>query len=364
VIELSEKDQFGGSSLRDLARLRSCRRKRSSSWDRTGGNNDFVMLPKGGTGVLLDVRCAGSVTHLWSTLGCEDKYFLRKVLLRMWWDDEVDPSVEVPVGDFFGMGHAMSRNYVSAPLAMSPQDGRGFNCFFPMPFSKSGKIEITNECDKDLVCYFYVDYEEYDQLPRNLGRFHAMWHRENPCDGIPEEGMSQDEFIFGGTNLTGEGNYVILEAEGKGHYVGCNLNIDNLLKIPPPGRPNIPKWNWYGMGDDMIFIDGDKIPTINGTGTEDYFNTAWCPTQEYNSPCHGIILPGGPNWSGKISLYRYHVHDPIQFDKSIKVTIEHGHANRRSDDYSSTAYWYQTEPHKRFPKMLPVQQRLPRENNV
>jgi hypothetical protein len=349
---LSEK--FIGSSLRDLAILRDCKRKRSSSWDRTGGNNDSIIVPKGQTVAILEVEGAGCITHLWSTIKCEDKYHLRKILLRMSWDDEVDPSVEAPVGDFFGMGHAMTRNFVSAPLAMSPQDGKALNCFFPMPFSKSAKIEVTNESGEDAIYFFYVDYEEYDRLPDNLGRFHAMWHRENPCKGMPDSEMTLDEYMFGGTNLSGDGNYVILEAEGRGHYVGCNLNIHNL------GNPV--RWNWYGEGDDMIFIDGDRTPTINGTGTEDYFNTAWCPNQVYHSPYHGIILPGGPNWSGKITLYRYHIQDPIQFQKSIKVTIEHGHANRRSDDYSSTAYWYQTEPHKRFPKMLAPEQRLPRED--
>ena len=111
----------------------------------------------------------------------------------------------------------------------------------------------------------------------------------------------------------------------------------------------------------MIFIDGDPLPTINGTGTEDYFNTAFCPAQEYCAPYHSITVPRGKNWSGKISMYRFHIEDPIYFEKSIRVTIEHGHANRRSDDYSSTAYWYQTEPHKKFKPMLPVEERLPRE---
>lgn len=118
---------------------------------------------------------------------------------------------------------------------------------------------------------------------------------------------------------------------------------------------------FFSEGDDMIFIDGDPLPTINGTGTEDYFDTAFCPAQEYCAPYHGITVPGGKNWSGKISMYGFHIEDPIYFEKSIRVTIEHGHANRRSDDYSSTAYWYQTEPHKKFKPMLPVEERLPRE---
>ncbi len=110
----------------------------------------------------------------------------------------------------------------------------------------------------------------------------------------------------------------------------------------------------------MIFIDGEPWPpSLHGTGTEDYFCTAWCPQQEFQTPYYGIILGGGPNWSGKVTLYRYHIVDPITFNESIRVTIEHGHANHRSDDYSSTAYWYQTEPHVPFAPLPPVEERLP-----
>ena len=147
---------------------------------------------------------------------------------------------------------------------------------------------------------------------------------------------------------------MILEAEGHGHYVGCNLAIHNLRA---PGL----EWNWYGEGDDMIFVDGEPFPpSLHGTGTEDYFNTAWCPTQEYSAPYHGITMAGERNWAGKIALYRFHVEDPVRFQRSIRVTIEHGHANRRSDDYSSTAYWYQAEPHASFPPLPEVADRVPR----
>jgi hypothetical protein len=189
-------------------------------------------------------------------------------------------------------------------------------------------------------------------LPEGLGRFHAQWRRVNPCQGINESGLTNEEFEFGGSNLTGDDNYVILDAQGQGHYVGCNLNVHNLRLTE--------KWNWYGEGDDMIFVDGELFPpSLHGTGTEDYFNTAWCPQQPYSSPYHGIILVRGPNWAGQVSLYRFHIEDPVCFQKSIRVTIEHGHATHRSDDYTSTAYWYQTEPHKKFPALLPVRERLP-----
>ncbi len=251
------------------------------------------------------------------------------------------------------MGHAMTRNFVSAPLQMSPEDGKSLNSWWPMPFQKNAKIEITNECNTTLILYFYIDYDEYDHLPENLLHFHAQWHRELPTKGVnPDSLRDHNAWCFEGDNTTGDENYVILEAEGKGHYCGCNVNIHNLNLSD--------KWDWPGEGDDMIFIDGEIWPpNIHGTGTEDYVNMAWCPTQEYNAPYHGLILGGRDNWKGKITYYRYHIQDPINFEKSIKVTIEHGHNNHRSDDWSTTAYWYQTEPHMAFKAMLPVEKRVP-----
>jgi hypothetical protein len=358
---LSSYGDFG-SSLRDLPRLRSSRRKRASSWDKTGGNDDRLTIKPGQTVTLAEIPRAGCVNHIWITVANEhmartpaakEPDFLRKLLLRMYWDGEEEPSVLVPVGDFFGVGHARTANFVSAPIQMSPEDGKSFNSFFHMPFANEARIEVTSELEhEDIFFYYYADYEEFDELEEGLGRFHAQWRRQNPCDGVEEDGQSNEEFQFGGENASGEGNYTILEAEGRGHYVGCVLNVHNLRETN--------RWNWYGEGDDMIFIDGEGWPpSLHGTGTEDYFNTAWCPQQEYSAPYHGITLGGGDNWSGQVSLYRFHVEDPITFERSIRVTIEHGHANKRSDDYSSVGYWYQAEPHKPF-SILPVEQRLPR----
>jgi hypothetical protein len=278
------------------------------------------------------------------------------VVLRAYWDGETTPSVEVPIGDFFGMGHAMSRNFVSAPLQMSPQDGKGFNCWFPMPFTSGARLEVSNGCDSVLLLYYYVDYESYETLDPDLLRFHAQWRRECPTGGISDEGVDNKEWCFGGANATGDGNYVLLDAHGRGHYVGCNVNIHNLRASA--------RWDWPGEGDDMIFIDGERWPpSLHGTGTEDYVNMSWCPTQEYSAPYHGLILGGRDNWKGKITYYRYHVQDPVMFRKSILVSIEHGHANHRSDDWSSTAYWYQDEPHAPFPALPPVARRLPVNEN-
>jgi len=344
-----------GSSLRELSLERRGKRKRKSSYDKTGGNKDFVVITPGSTEVIANIDGPGCITHIWSTMmtASREPYMPRKVVLRMYWDGEKLPSVETPIGDFFGMGHGIVKNFWSAPLSMSPQDGKGFNCFFSMPFDEESRIEVTNDCDDDLIFFHYIDYEVYDRLDEKELRFHAWWNRENPCEGISDSGISNEEYEFGGKNATGEGNYVILDVEGKGHYVGCNLNIHNLRHTS--------KWNWYGEGDDMIFIDGEKWPpSLHGTGTEDYFGTAFCPQQEFCTPYYGVILGGGPNWSGKVTLYRYHITDPIMFERSIRVTIEHGHNNHRNDDLSSTAYWYQREPHKRFAPLSPVQERLPR----
>jgi len=350
-----------GSSLRDLARLRSGRRRRESSWDRSGGNRDYAVLEPGGTVTLCDIRGPGCINHLWVTVGFREwdgqptpaqREMLRRLVLAANWDDCEHPSVLTPLGDFFGVGHGRTTNFASLPLQMSPREGRGFNCFFHMPFASAARLEVRSEMEEeDLLLYYYVDYEAYDRLEDDLARFHACWRRENPTDGVAQGAEGNDEFQFEGSNLDGAGNYVILDAEGRGHYVGCVLNVRNLRDTQ--------EHNWYGEGDDMIFIDGEPFPpSLHGTGTEDYFNTAWCPRETYSSPYHGITLAGEENWAGQVSVYRFHIEDPVMFTRSIRVTIEHGHANKRSDDLSSTAYWYQTLPHK--PLVLPaVGLRLP-----
>jgi hypothetical protein len=286
------------------------------------------------------------------TLASGDQYYLRKIILRIWWDNEEYPSIECPIGDFFGIGHSKALNYWSLPLSMGPQDGKGFNCFWPMPFSQKAIIELENECDKDLICYFYIDYEIHAELDKSYGRFHVYWNRQNPCKGLDYNITKRVQKSYK-KNLKHEDDYLILEADGKGQYVGCHLDIHNLLVTDK-------EFNWPGEGDDYIEIDDGKT-ILFGTGTEDYFCGAFCPSQYLCSPYFGVTMPGGKNWSGKISYYRYHIQDPIYFHKNIKVKIEHGHANQRSDDYSSTAYWYQKEPHKKFNPILKVEDRLPRE---
>ena len=356
----AEKRAFSKSCSLDLLPVaKDFKRMRFSSFDTSGGNSDNVRIGHAETKVIASTTSPGCIKHIWCTFMADgideklEKYYLRKIVIRMFWDNAPIPSVEVPLGDFFGMGHGMRRNFVSAPLQMSPENGSALNCWFPMPFSTGARIEIENQCQKAIKVYYYIDWEKYDTLDDDLLRFHASWNREI-TKGISEKGIGQMEFQDSGVNKTGEGNYVILAAEGEGHYVGCNVNIHNQRLSW--------YWDWPGEGDDMIFVDGEKWPPqIHGTGTEDYFNGAFCPTQPYNAPYHGIILGGGVNWASKITYYRYHILDPITFKKSIQVTIEHGHANRRSDDWSSTAYWYQKGigKIKRLPR---VEARLPLED--
>jgi hypothetical protein len=355
--------KIGDSSLAGLAQLRSgVRRERLSSYDRTGGNHDWFDLAPDEKKTIADLQGAGCIKHIWITIGSSEEAYARKIVLRLWWDGEEQPSIECPVGDFFGIGHAIIKDFWSLPLQMSAQGGKAFNCWFPMPFASAARLEVHNECSTPIALYFYIDYERYDQLEEGYGRFHAQWRRENPTTGFgdPARRFAQDNAymweVWGVPNLDGQGNYVILEAEGKGHYVGCHLDIDCFARD---------KNDWYGEGDDMIFIDGEPLPRLYGTGTEDYFNTAYGPSQEFCAPYQGITVNSGDQdwpWRGKNSTYRFHIEDPIYFEKSILVTIEHGHANNLTNDYASTAYWYQTEPHKPFPDFPPVAQRLPRPN--
>ncbi len=334
--------------------------RRASSWDPTGGNRDRLSIIRGETVTLLDVEGPGCITHIWFTCHSIEAFYLRKLVLRIYWDGESEPSILVPVGDFFGVGHATTTNYSSLPMVMAPRDGTGLNCYLPMPFSKGARIEVTNEnFASETRLYYNIDYEVWDDPREDLGRLHACWRRENPTDGIVEPPEMDDHYFqHGGTNLSDAGNYLILEAEGQGQFIGCNLNIHPLR------YSKAELYNWYGEGDEMIFVDDDNEgqrwpPTLHGTGTEDYFNTAWGTDEKFDSPFFGLTLPGQYNWTGFISWYRWHLLDPVRFNRSIRVSIEHGHANRRSDDFSSTAYWYQLEPHKPF-DILPVEQRLPR----
>ncbi|MGB8260230.1 MAG: glycoside hydrolase family 172 protein [Terracidiphilus sp.] len=336
--------------LLGLARLRSYKTRRSSSWDRTGGNGDAVPVEPGKAATILDVQGAGVVTHLWFTINSQDPMHLKNLVLRAWWDGEATPSVEVPIGDFFGLGLGEYFTYQSALTAVAPV--KALNAYFPMPFSSGARITVTNEGKlRTDNLYFAADYVTLPGVPPDVARFHAQYRQAAPCKAEIDDWT--DEYsaaVNGRKNLDGKGNYVFLEAAGRGHFVG----VTHAVLQNQDG--------WFGEGDDMIFIDGDALPTINGTGTEDYYNGAW----DFNGQPFANQHQGAPyivdpeRIGGRYCLYRWHTESPVTFEKSIRVTIEHGHANHRADNFYSTAYWYQAEPHAAFPALPPVAARVPK----
>jgi hypothetical protein len=323
-----------------MARLRNYKCHRESSWDRSGGNNDSIRVEPGQTSTLMDIKGTGVITHIWFTINSSDRMHLKNLVLRAWWDGESSPSVESPIGDFFGLGLGEYYTYQSALLSVAPV--KALNCYFQMPFTSAAKITVTNEGKiRTDNLYFAIDYTSVPQLPEGLGRFHAQYRQAAPC---------KKSANTSGKNLNGEDNYVFLEASGKGHFVGVTHAVEQNSD------------GWFGEGDDMIFIDGDAAPTINGTGTEDYYNGAW----NFNGQAFANLRQGAPyivdpeRTGGRYCLYRWHTESPITFEKSIRVTIEHGHANDRADNFYSTAFWYQTEPHAEFPKMPTPEARIPK----
>jgi len=337
--------------LDHLSRLRDGRTRRVSSWDTTGRNHDAWGVEAGETKVLADLSGTGVIRHIWFTVGAEDPLYLRQCVLRMYWDGQSHPSVEAPVGDFFGVGHSKVTSFSCAVLNMSANAGQdrhaAMNCYFPMPFASGARITVQNEGDKPVgAWYFYIDYDQLDSLPADQARFHAHWRRSNVCPRPTRQGSDPE------VNLTDRDNYLILETTGRGHYVGCNLSVHNLYG------------GWWGEGDDMFMIDGEKWPPdLHGTGSEDYFSHAWGMQPQNAFIYNGVSYqkPGSTHgFNERITVYRYHIPDPVIFHQSLRVSIEHGHANDRCDDYSSTAYWYQTLPGPAFPPFPAVSDRLPR----
>jgi len=182
--------------LEQLVLLKDCRSKRVSSWDKTGGNHDWITIPAGDKAVLADINSPGCIRHIYTTLLSLDRFSYRNLIIRMYWDEEEKPSVEVPLGDFFGIGHCKVRYFTSLLLAVNPGDPsigtHGLNSYFPMPFSKRCLIEVVNESEFQLdALWYHIDYEEYKSLQDNLARFHAQWRRENPCKAILPEGVEK-----------------------------------------------------------------------------------------------------------------------------------------------------------------------------
>jgi hypothetical protein len=340
-------------TLDSIATRQDFSARRESSYDRSGGNADNRRIGPGATLTIADIDGPGAITHLWFTF-IQGRDGMRDLVLRAYFDGAETPCVEAPIGDFFGLGNNQIYPYASEPLAVATYSG--LNSYWKMPFSRHARLTVTNQ--GSVPCgafYYYVDHQAYDKPQPDTVCFHAVYHQAMPCrKGEP---------------------YVLLEAQGAGHYVGCNLSIEQLQD------------SWWGEGDDRFFIDGETTPSIVGTGSEDYFGGSWCYSTEFAFPYIGMPLrgrfspdgtfvhsrPGMPEkeaaeWKWPVAwrigdlwnVYRYHIQDPVPFRKSLRVEIEHGHINNeRQDAYSSVAYWYQSEPHGPQPPLPGALERRP-----
>ena len=342
-----------------LTQITKARTKRVSSWDSTGRNGDAWRIEPGERSVLADLTGPGQITHIWMTQGSQDPEILRKIVLIISWDNEEHPSVQVPLGDFYGLGHAMVNSYQSLFFTASTRHNHTFsgsvalNSYLPMPFNRSARIELLNESELAYHQYFYIDYELFaDEHPAETAYFHACFKRENPTTGWGHE-ITVNAPPANIANLSDQDNYLLLDAVGEGHFIGFNLSVTNLqtsLKNPH-------KRTWWGEGDEMIFIDGEPWPpSLHGTGSEDALN------QAYGMQPNAYLFNGSSIYEeytgGYQTSYVFYAANPVRFTRSIKASIEHGHGNHLSNEYASVAYWYQKEPHQAF-DILPVMQRLP-----
>jgi hypothetical protein len=317
--------------IRALPQLCEFQMQRLTSADPTGGNKDWRELAPGETLVVADVKGPGCIVHFRDNITCREPYHLQKHVLRMFWDGEAAPSVEVPFGDFFGVGFGFTEKYSSALMNIDDRRGKGAtdpsatgaarNCYIPMPFAKSARIVITNE-GKQLSKHWYeLNYKTYEKPLKNVGYFHAQYRQATPPPAGP---------------------YLILDAKGRGHLIGCVLSVKNN------------DGGWWGEGDEIVYVDGKH--TIQGTGTEDYF----CESYGLRPGCfpyYGVTLCQ----DRFATAYRWHVPDPVSFKASMRFLIEHGRGNppfKSSNYYYSVAYWYQTEPHAPFPKLPSVTERI------
>lgn len=289
-----------------------------------------VVISGGSVFTMADIAGPGVIQHIWLT--CNPKVW-RYFILNFYWDNEDEPSVRVPVGDFFCNGWCERSNVNSVPIAVNPAGG--FNSYWEMPFRGSAKITMENISDEDAVLYYQIDYALTD-VPDDVAYFHAQYRRSSP--------------------LVYKDVHTILDGvKGTGHYVGTYLawQVNNN--------------KWFGEGEIKFYMDGDKeFPTICGTGTEDYFGGAWNWDQDgqyvtYSTAflgMHQVIKPDGLYRANqRFGMYRWHIMDPIRFEEDLRVTIQAlgWRSGRRylplKDDIASVAYWYQSEPHQSHPEL-------------
>ena len=324
--------QVRGGELGGLTTIQEgVRNRRISSADKTGNNNDNVGPIKPGEKWSVDIPGTGIINHIWFTIA--PMHIMRNDLIfRIYWDGRSTPSVESPIAAFFGNGWDEHYEYATLPLAVGPTNGTGLVSYFQMPFANGARLEIENQSDINIDCiYFYVDYVEMRKLPVGSGRFHA-WYNHELTEALPEGETEWGLVGPMGNNVDGANNYLFADIKGKGHFVGINYYVHS------------PSTMLYVEGYDMRFIDGEEKASLLGTGTEDFFNTSWCPKTLFNHPYYGYARVNNDNgWLGRTHVYRFFVADPIYFEKSLRGTIEHGHNNNLTLDISSVAYWYQSE---------------------
>ena len=329
--------------LPSYARTANYQSLKQSSADPTGGNRDFWPIPGGGEHEVFNAAGPGVITHIWFTIAARSVNHLKEIVLRGYWDGNSRPSIEAPIGDFFGLNLGQYAIYQSAYLACSP--GKSLNCYFAMPYRKSARFTVTNEGKDDIGAFYSnIDYQTVPALPGDALYFHAQYRQAAPC--VPETGAK--------TNLDGHANFVFAEARGRGHLMGVTLGVQQNAD------------GWWGEGDEMIFVDDESKPRINGTGSEDYFLGSWdfggrdgavaFAHDQYGAP----LIAAPERTGGRYCCYRWHGDNPVTFQRYLKHTIEHGHANDRGDNFFSVCYWYQSEPFTDFPRLPAVAERIPR----
>ena len=328
--------------LSEITRSIDARRLRASSglFD-PESNRDARPIAPGETLTLAELDGPGEIRHIWFTIGALDRRFTRSLVLRFYWDDSDVPSVEAPIGDFFAAGNGMRVNVSSLPIEVTSY-GRAFNSYWRMPFHKKARLTLTNESDQRVSsCYYYIDWLAFDSLPDDALYFHARYRQEFPVEPFSP--------------------YTVAEIQGQGHYVGTVLSIHSSMG------------SWLGESDDRFYIDGEEIPSIVGTGMEDYFTDAW-NHRLFTNLRAGLSIYEPKGLDQRVTAYRWHIADPITFTSSLKMEMERrSYAaimdprtgedvtwdfKYRPDVFSSVAFWYATHPAERFWDFAPISERL------
>ncbi len=311
--------------MSDVAKIKPLESRRASTHDPAGNADSLNSFAPGQTHVMLDKDGPGRINHIWMTYAtfAGHQTALRDLVIRMYWENSAIPAVEVPLGDFFAQGHSRSYNVNSAPITIG-ENPRALNCYWPMPFYKHARIEIYNSGQRGIRRIFYNINYELGPMDTDLGLFHAVYHRNRNLPGQNRFQLEKDK------------NYVILETQGQGQYVGCVLNVDADAE------------GWWGEGDEIIYVDDQNQPRISGTGSEDYFCNAWGFKNTFSYAYYGVPLTEKlENGRQLTTAYCWHIPDPVRFEQYIKVTLEPIFKPMVTNDYSSVAFWYQKEPIKK-----------------